>query len=196
MGLADIVRAYPANQLSFWDRSRRLLLALGRVPERRAARGQQRGRRVPGDLRHRGDDAADVARSSCRSACSRRSTCASTRRPAPSSAPCASRSTTWPACRASCSASSASASSATRRRLDRRAVLRGEAPIVAPKGLRATAPRREIVPSASRGRTPPGLRVGAARRALPPPFRPCWSVGWFVDPDLGGARKTVAQRFI
>ena len=33
-----------------------------RVPHRRAARGQYRGRRAAGDLRHRGDDAADGAR--------------------------------------------------------------------------------------------------------------------------------------
>ena len=83
------------------------------VPDRRAARGQQRGRRLPGDLRHGRHDAAHVRRWSCPSACWPRSTCASTPRQGRSSARCASPSTTWPACRASSSASSAWASSAT-----------------------------------------------------------------------------------
>ena len=69
-----------ANRLGFGEQARRLPLPLVGVPQRRAARGQQRGRRLPGDLRHRRDDADHVARWSCPSACSPRSTCASTRR--------------------------------------------------------------------------------------------------------------------
>jgi hypothetical protein len=38
--------------------------------------------------------------------------------------------------------------------------------------------------------------LGAARQASPSDNRRFWSVRWFVDPKLGGARKTVAHRFI
>ena len=92
------------------------VVALGRVPDRGAARGEHRRRRPAGDLRHRRDDAPHGRSPSRRSASSRRSTCASTPARAGSSRSCASRSTTSPACPRSSTASSASASSPTRRR--------------------------------------------------------------------------------
>ena len=88
-------------------------VALGRVPQRRAARGQQRGRRLPGDLRHRGDDAGDVAAGRAVRRAGRALPARVRQGRRRSSASCASRSTTWPACRASSSACSAWASSAT-----------------------------------------------------------------------------------
>ena len=64
-----------------------------------------------------------------------------------------------------------------------------------PLGLARDRPSRGGVPRGRQGKDAPGPRVGAARRALPPPFRPCWSVGWFVDPDLGGARRDRRSTF-
>jgi hypothetical protein len=46
---------------TFWPVAVVYALALVGVPDRRPARGEQRGRRLPGHLRHGRDDAADVA---------------------------------------------------------------------------------------------------------------------------------------
>ena len=59
--LADIVRAYPANQLSFLQKLRGLSVALGRVSVRRSAEHQQRRGRLSGHLGHGGHDADHVA---------------------------------------------------------------------------------------------------------------------------------------
>ena len=103
--LEAIVRAYPANQLRRWGR---LGVYVSRWREfllDRAAREQRRGS-LSGDLRHRGHDADDVAVGRA----VRRvggPLFARIRQGRPdASAPCGSRSTTWPACPASCSACS------------------------------------------------------------------------------------------
>jgi ABC-type phosphate transport system auxiliary subunit len=75
--LAEIVAIVPANRLSAWQRSR-LRLAVEGVPPGSPARGEQRRRRLPAIF---GTVAMTMimSLSSCPSACSPRSTCASTR---------------------------------------------------------------------------------------------------------------------
>ena len=62
-----------------------------------------------------------------------------------------------------------------------------------------SAQRLPLTGAEPQGKPAPGQRW-AQRGGLSPPAisdnRPFWSVRWFVDPKLGGARKTVAHRFI
>ena len=113
VAVGAIVRAIRPNRMGVLGKLGLYLSRAWRVRRRRSARVQHRGRHLPGDLRHRDDGAPDGDRSSRRSACWRRSTCANTPSRGRWCGWCASRSTTSPACRRSSSASSAWASSST-----------------------------------------------------------------------------------
>ena len=111
--LGQVVRGYPANRLGLLGK---LGIYLSRWAEFLVAdprEGEQRRRRLSGDLRHGGDDPPDVARRGPVRG-DRRALPARVRPAGPPGVrPCGSRSTTWPACPASSSACSAWASSAT-----------------------------------------------------------------------------------